>query len=86
MLSKDGLKAVLIAKLVDKGFPLSYEVQGKVQDTGLEKLCDAIAEAVVEYITMNAEVHIIAGSVVVAVSGIDVVYTMNPTDIILKVV
>jgi len=86
MLSKDGLKTVLLEKLESMGFPRTYEVQGKVQDTGLEKLCDAIASAVVEYITANAEVHIPTGTVVVSVSGTGVVYTVNPADIVLKVI
>jgi hypothetical protein len=85
MLVKEGLKAALIEALSGAGFPLVYEVQGVVQDTGLEKFCDKLAEAIVNYVKANAEVHIPTGVVVVSVAGPGVTYVVNPADIVLTV-
>lgn len=85
MLDVNEFKGFLIAKMIEEGFPAQMTVQGTVQDTGLERFCEAIAKAVVEYIKTRAEVHILPGTVVVSVQGPGVSYTLNPADIVLGV-
>lgn len=86
MLTKDGLKATLLNKFIEKGYKTEDVVQDKAYDTGLEKFCEVVAEAVIEYIIQNAEVHIPANSFVISVAGPGVTYMVNPTNIILTVI
>ncbi len=81
MMSQGEMATVILNALKEKGFPTEAEVQGRTESTGLDKLADALAKAIVEYIQQSAEVVIPAGTFLIAAqAGVP-----NPASIILKV-
>lgn len=81
MLVVSELKEVILAEMNGRGFPSVAKVQGQDVDTGLERFAEAIATAIVRYITDKAEVVVNPGTfLVTSATGVP-----NPVPIILKV-
>lgn len=66
MLSKDGLKSKILDAMQAQGFSSTAVVQGETQSTGLDKLAEALAQAIVDYFKSNAVAVVPAGTFLVA--------------------
>jgi len=79
MLIADNLKQVILNEMQAQGFPLQTEVQGEIQNTGLDKLATALAIAIIDYLKQNAEVVVQPGTFLIsAQAGVP-----NPSPVIL---